>query len=154
MSTTTTTQTQSHSFGVAKETPSYEIPRGDTKGTLSFFQSPADGSKPWNYVEIPTDGPQRNYGAEEQTVTIHDIRGSEKNYDMNVNGFGVLGGVQSEEHEFRDDEKVKEVYYPEVEKLLLDNVEGAKRVFIFDHTIRRSDPNAHRAPVNRAHIVS
>ena len=36
--------------------------------------------------------------------------------------------------------------------MLLDNVPGAQRVFLFDHTVRRSDPNAKRAPVNRAHI--
>ncbi|QIW98039.1 hypothetical protein AMS68_003557 [Peltaster fructicola] len=47
---------------------------------------------------------------------------------------------------------IKQNYYPEVEQLLIDNVPGAKRVFIFDHTVRRSDPNAKRAPVNRAHI--
>ena len=85
-------------------------------------------------------------------VTVHDIRGRESEFDINVNGFGVVKGVQSEEKEFTDDESIKSKYYPEVEKVLLDNVPGAKRVFLFDHTVRRSDPNAKRAPVNRAHI--
>merc|ERR1712093_954158 len=53
---------------------------------------------------------------------------------------------------FVDDASIKEKYYPEVEKLILDNVEGSNRVFIFDHTIRRSNPNAPRAPVTRVHI--
>jgi len=148
--TTTTSQQQKQSFGVSTD---YEIPRGTTHGVLTFYEPPKDGSKPWNYVETPPEGyPQRNFGAEEHDVEIHDIRGREKDYDMNVNGFGVLQGVQSDEHEFDDEERVKNVYYPEVEKLLLDNLPGAHRVFIFDHTIRKSDPNAHRAPVNRAHI--
>ena len=41
----------------------------------------------------------------------------------------------SVEKEFDDDERIQNVYYPEVEKLLKE-VAGAKRVFIFDHTIR------------------
>lgn len=150
MSTTTTTQTRSRSFGVGQN---IEIPRGDTHSTLSFYEPPKDGSKPWNYVEQPPEGsPQRNFGAEEHDVAIHDIRGRENEFSMNENGFTTISGIESDEHDFTDDERVTNVYYPEVEKLLLDKVEGAHRIFIFDHTIRRSDPNANRAPVNRAHI--
>jgi hypothetical protein len=151
MATTTATETQSHSFGVSSN--DIEIPRGDTTSTLTFYAPPADGSKPWNYVEkAPEGSPQRNFGEDSHTVTIHDIRGRESDFDMNVNGFGVLTTGESKEKSFTDDESIKTNYYPEVEKLLLDNVPGAKRVFIFDHTVRRSDPNASRAPVNRAHI--
>ena len=153
MSTTTTTQTQSHTFGVSKDSSDTEIPRGETHSTLSFFAPPEDGSAPWNYVEQPPEGfPQRNFGVDEQEVTINDLRGREHEFDMNVNGFGTISGIESKEKDFTDDESIKENYYPEVEKLLLDNVPGAKRVFIFDHTVRRSDPGAKRAPVTRAHI--
>lgn len=153
MSTTTATQTQSHSFGISQDSKTLEIPRGETHSTLTFYAPPADGSSPWNYVETPPEGsPQRNYGEFPHEVDINDIRGREHEFDMNINGFGTLNGIQSQETEFTDDERIKEVYYPEVEKLLLDNVPGAKRVFIFDHTVRRSSPGAKRAPVNRAHI--
>lgn len=153
MSTTTTTQTQSHSFGVSKDPSNIDIPRGETHSTLTFYDPPADDAKPFNYVEQPPEGqPQRNFGAYDHEVTINDIRGRENEFDMNVNGFRTVSGIESVEKDFTDDERIKENYYPEVEKLLLDNVEGAHRVFIFDHTVRRSDPNAKRAPVNRAHI--
>jgi hypothetical protein len=46
----------------------------------------------------------------------------------------------------------KKNYYPEVEKLILDHVPGTNKVFIFDHTIRRSTAGAPRAPVTRVHI--
>lgn len=36
---------------------------------------------------------------------------------------------------FRDDEEVQKVYYPEVEALI-KRATGAKKVFIFDHTVR------------------
>jgi hypothetical protein len=153
MSTTSTTTTTQPKFTVVKDVNDIEIPRGETRSSLFFYQPPADGSKPWNYVEQPPEGsPQRNFGAEEHEVAINDIRGREKEFDMNVNGFTTLQGYNSVEKDFVDDEKIKENYYPEVEKLLLDNVEGAHKVFIFDHTVRRSDPNAKRAPVTRAHI--
>ncbi|KAK4540448.1 hypothetical protein LTR36_009194 [Oleoguttula mirabilis] len=153
MSTTTQTQTATK-FGI---TTDIAVPRGPTQSTLTFFAPPTDGSKPWNLAGDNVDNPppgvaQRNYELFTHEVTIQDIRGRESSFDFNVNGFGTISGVKSEEKEFNDDAHIEKVYYPEVERLLLDNAAGAQRVFIFDHTIRRSDPNAKRAPVNRAHI--
>jgi hypothetical protein len=129
------------------------IPRGPVTAKLSFYQPPADGSKPHNYVEIPTDGrPQRNFGQDWQDVTIDDLRGQEDKFTLDHNAFSVLSNVQSEEAKFTDDEKIKNVYYPEVEKLLLSYIPGAHKVLLFDHTIRRSHPEASRAPVVRVHI--
>lgn len=123
------------------------------QSTLVFYAPPADGAKPFNYVESPPEGqPQRNYNENPHDITINDLRGREKDFDMNVNGFGTIQGVHSKEKSFTDDESIKQNYYPEVEQLLLDNVKGAHKIFIFDHTVRRSDPNAKRGPVNRAHI--
>jgi len=54
--------------------------------------------------------------------------------------------------DWEDDKVIESTYYPEVEKLLLDKVPGAQRVVFFDHTVRRTRPNAAREPVTRAHI--
>ena len=43
--------------------------------------------------------------------------------------------MYSAEKDFTDEERIQSVYYKEVEELLKKEV-GAKRVFIFDHTIR------------------
>ncbi|KAK5108552.1 hypothetical protein LTR62_008209 [Meristemomyces frigidus] len=155
MSTTTQTHTQSEVRKFATTNDERPVPRGDTKSKLTFYAPPADGSKPWNYVETPPAGsPQRNYGEDEHEVTIHDVRGREADFNINTNGFGVLQNIRSEMsyEQWEDESRVKETYYAEVEKLLLDNVPGAKQIFIFDHTIRRSAQGAKRAPVNRAHI--
>ncbi|KAF2773292.1 hypothetical protein EJ03DRAFT_125524 [Teratosphaeria nubilosa] len=146
----TTTQTQSPTR--LDTTTDIPIPRGETKSKLIFYAPAPDGSAPWNYVEPQPGQQQRNYGEDEHEVTIHDIRGREHDFNINTNGFGVVQGVSSQEKDFTDDESIKNLYYPEVEKVLLDNVPGANRIFIFDHTVRRSDPAAKRAPVNRAHI--
>lgn len=122
------------------------------KAKLNFFKDPEDGTKPWNYVEVPSDGPQRNYGHEEVELTVNDIRGQESQFNLEKDAFQVVKGIPSEEKEWLDDEHIKKVYYPEVEKLILDNVPGSHKVTLFDHTIRRSNPDAPRAPVTRVHV--
>jgi len=101
----------------------------------------------------PPDQPQRNYGSAERKVTITDIRGHEDEYSLDHDAFAAIQNVSSAaDPSFTDDENIKSVYYPEVERLVADHVPGVQRVVIFDHTIRRSDPNAARGPVNRVHI--
>jgi len=130
------------------------VPRGDTVATLNYFSPPEDGSVPFNYVEQPPEGqPVRNFGSAAVDVTIHDIRGTESEYNLDRDAFAVVTNVpESAEREFVNDESIKKNYYPEVEKLILDNVPGSNKVFIFDHTIRRSNPDAPRGPVSRVHI--
>jgi hypothetical protein len=71
---------------------------------------------------------------------------------MDNNAFATLSFVSSQMtyKDWENDETITSVYYPEVEKLLLDNVPGASKIYLFDHTIRR--PNHSRAPVMRVHI--
>jgi hypothetical protein len=110
MSATTTQTHQSVSFDVKDDAP-VEIPRGTVEASLTFYAPPADGSAPFNYVEKPPQGqPQRNYTEDTHTVTIHDIRGHESEYDFNVNGFGVIQNVpQSAEKEFTSDDSIREI---------------------------------------------
>lgn len=148
----TTTQTVNSTTLTGSQDASY-IPRGPVQTTLNFFQDPADGSKPHNYVEKPPQGqPQRNFGSNEVEVTMNDIRGRESEFYLDKDAFQAVKGIQSEEKDFTDDEHIKQVYYPEVVKTLLDNVPGAHKVTLFDHTIRRSNPDAPRAPVTRVHV--
>ena len=129
------------------------IPRGPVRSNLIFYAPPADGSAPFNYVEKQPEGQaQRNFGEDHHDIQINDVRGRESQFTLANNAFQVVQGVPSAEKDFDDDEHIRQVYYPEVEKLLLDNVPGATRVLLFDHTIRRSNPDAPRAPVTRVHI--
>lgn len=130
------------------------IPRGDVTASLQFYSPPLDDSKPFNYVEDPPEGePQRNFSDSAQSVTIHDLRGRESEFSLDRDAFQVIGGVApSKETAFEDDESIKKNYYPEIEQLLLDHIPGSNRIYLFDHTIRRAQPNAHRTPVHRVHI--
>lgn len=130
------------------------IPRGDVTVTLNYFRPPEDGSVPYNYVEQPPAGqPRRNFGDFDVQAEMQDIRGKESEYTLDKDAFAVITNVpDSAEKDFVDSDSIVKNYYPEVEKLLLDNVPGATKVVLFDHTIRRSNPDAHRAPVTRVHI--
>lgn len=107
----------------------------DIPTTLNYYV-PLDGSTeaPYSYVEPPADKPRTNVGGEPYPVTIRDARTAQEELTLDKNGFQFVKWP-SVESEFRDDERIKEKYYPEVEELL-KKVAGAKRVFIFDHTIR------------------
>jgi hypothetical protein len=130
------------------------IPRGDTVAVLNYFSPPEDGSVPFHFVEPQPEGqPQNNYGTSSVQAPIRDIRGRESEYTLDKDAFLVVSNVpESAERDFIDDDSVKKNYYPEVEKLILDHVPGSNRVILFDHTIRRSHPDAHRGPVSRVHI--
>jgi hypothetical protein len=148
---TTTTQTSTSRISASQDA-SY-IPRGPVTTSLSFFKAPADGSTPFNYVETPPAGqPRFNFGEELHSVQMNDIRGRESNFRLDIDAFQAISNIASAEKDFADDEHIKQTYYPEVEKLLLENVPGAHKVVLFDHTIRRSSPNAPRAPVTRTHV--
>jgi hypothetical protein len=133
---------------------SFKIPSGDVTVDLNYFQPPAEGIIPFNYVETPPAGqPQRNFGDYDIKVNIHDIRGEESRYNLDKDAFAVVSNVpQSAEKDFTDDASIEANYYPEVEQLLLANVPGSTKVVFFDHTIRRADPNSPRKAVKRVHI--
>ena len=149
---TTTTQTTTSTTLHGQHDSSY-IPRGPVTSKLQFYKAPEDGSPPYNFVEQQPEGvPQRNFGQDEREVQIADIRGREADFTLDVDAFQALTTGPSAEKDFTDDESIQKNYYPEVERILLDNVPGAHKVTLFDHTVRRSSPDAPRAPVTRVHV--
>jgi hypothetical protein len=91
---------------------------------------------------------------EMKEITIHDGRPTADQLDMEVQGYEFLKS-DTAVTDFTDSDQVKEIYYPELEKLLLDTT-GAEKVVIFDHTIRIGDPEKREAlgvrdPVRSAH---
>ncbi|EXJ89559.1 hypothetical protein A1O3_02626 [Capronia epimyces CBS 606.96] len=123
---------------------------------LNYYKDPGDGSAPPpSYVNKP-ETYERPY--EPLDVSVHDIRGEEKNYSLDQNGFEIYRHA-SVEKDFVDDDQIKAQYYPETEQLLKDAT-GASRIFIFDHTVRRAPKDQRgptpavnlRGPVNRVHI--
>ncbi|PCH39975.1 hypothetical protein WOLCODRAFT_98070 [Wolfiporia cocos MD-104 SS10] len=128
----------------------------DVPTTLNYY-APIGDEPPYQYVYDPPEGtPKNNLGTDPQPAVINDARGRESDFSIDTSGFQFVKHVSAEK-EFDDEERIQDVYYKEVEQLLRDTV-GAKRVFIFDHTIRRrpSDDGDRKAlqrgPVERVHI--
>ncbi|KAH8104736.1 hypothetical protein BXZ70DRAFT_922158 [Cristinia sonorae] len=128
----------------------------DVPTTLNYY-TPIGDEAPYQYVYDPPAGKEpHNLGSDPHPVVVRDARVNESDFTLDKNGFQFVKHV-SQEKDFVDDEKIKDVYYKEVEEILRKEA-GAKRVFIFDHTIRRprseKDPAGptNRGPVQRVHI--
>ncbi|KAL8735301.1 MAG: hypothetical protein Q9181_002841 [Wetmoreana brouardii] len=97
---------------------------------LKFYAPPVDGSKPFNYP----DGTPIPKACPKGTLVMPISRSPS----------------MISEIDFTSDDSIKANYYPEVERLLLENIPGAKRVHLFDNTVRLLGGN--RPPVLRVHI--
>lgn len=128
----------------------------DVDTVLNYFKPNEDGSPPAPaYVGDP-----KTYDRpfDPRPVRVKDLTGRENKFTLDKNGFQIYKHI-SNEKDFLDEEKIKDTYYKETEQLLKDAT-GASKIFIFDHTIRRPDPNAPvtpngtqlRGPVQRVHI--
>lgn len=130
MSTVTLTATSSTLQAVGHHEPK------DVHATFNYFSlDPSSTRPPYNYTYTPPKDTNRsNVLPEPHPAIVRDVRGKESEYTMDTSGFQFVTR-KSRETLFEDDEQIKAGYYAEVEALLKD-VTGAKRVVIFDHTIR------------------
>jgi len=123
---------------------------------LNYLAPMAD--RPRNYTFEPPPGVSRsNSTAETHTVPIYDARRAADDIALDQEGFAVLR-YQSAVRDFWDEEELRRVYYPEVQRVLAETT-GASKVFIFDHTLRRRvrgaedrAPGAPRQPATRVHV--
>ncbi|KAL0956957.1 hypothetical protein HGRIS_003058 [Hohenbuehelia grisea] len=128
----------------------------DVHTTLNYLKPVSE--ELYAYVKEPPAGkPRTNIQSEEYEAVVHDVRGKEDTVGLDKTGFQFVNHVSAEK-EFLDEERIKTVYYQEVEELL-KKYTGGKRVFIFDHTIRRNYSNGNgkeivdfRGPATRVHV--
>ncbi|KAI0644885.1 hypothetical protein C8Q79DRAFT_912135 [Trametes meyenii] len=132
----------------------------DVQTTLNYYAPLSTDEPPYQYTSLdapPPGRPMTNVGSEVHPVVVHDVRGREAEFTLDANGFQYVRAPATE-REFTDDERIREAYYPEVEALL-KKATGGKRVFIFDHTVRRSPikedgkpGRVERGPVEAVHV--
>jgi len=125
-------------------------------GTLNYLAPMTERPRTLAF-EPPAGVPGTNIAPEPHLVPIHDARPVASDISLDREGFAVLPHV-SLTRDFYDDDEVRRTYYPEAERLL-QQVTGASRVFVFDHTVRRRVPDtadraagAPRQPVGRVHV--
>src|SRR5499433_3883886 len=106
--------------------------------------------KPAYYrVDPPPGVPRWNGNDDPRDVTIEDARGREAEFTLDRNGFALVKAPTAV-GDFYSPEEIKRVYYPEVERLLCDEL-GATRAFVFDHNVRNAGRAGASTPVRRVH---
>jgi hypothetical protein len=122
---------------------------------LNYLAPPID--RPRTYTFEPPDGePRSNIVPEPHSVPIHDLRPISEKVSLDREGFALVR-QKSSVKDFYDEDEIKDVYYPEAERLI-KAATGADRVVVFDHTVRKRVNGAAdrdgglRQPVARVHV--
>jgi hypothetical protein len=126
------------------------------EGILNYFKPSTQKPRTYTYNPPPPGEPMSTVVSEAHAVAIRDARPVLSQVSIDREGFALIR-FDTTVRDFDDDEAVKAVYYPEVERAMKEAT-GADRVFIFDHTIRRRIPGSTddrigpRQPVPRVHV--
>jgi hypothetical protein len=125
---------------------------------LNYLESGVE--RPVNYTFEPPPGVPWNTGAlVPQKVIIRNGRplAAAGELSLDASGFQYLNHRSAlAPDDFTDDEKIRAIYYPEAEKVLIAAT-GAEKIVFFDHTVRDSQHGSRdrsvglREPVRRIH---
>jgi hypothetical protein len=114
------------------------------------------GEKPASYGGIRSaEADKKRTGKyQEYKMPIRDGRAVADKLSLEREGF-ILVRHETEVKDFYDEIEVRSIYYAEIEQLV-KNASGAKRVLVFDHTLRSADSATREAkqisgPVRNAH---
>jgi hypothetical protein len=130
-----------------------QLPR--LEASLSYLEPTTDKPRSLEY-EPPPGVPRTTAVYRAHTVTIRDVRPVASALSLEREGFQLVT-ASSSVSDFYDREAVQTRYYAETISLL-EELTGASRVVVFDHTIRRRiagatdrTPGIPRQPVPRVH---
>ncbi|MGH7124562.1 MAG: CmcJ/NvfI family oxidoreductase, partial [Stellaceae bacterium] len=128
-----------------------EASRSYVEASLTYL---ADAKvKPQTYNPPPGTGVPRRLGNYGQFhARIYDARPMAGELSLDREGF-ALTHHETAVTDFYDERQLREVYYPEMERLVREKL-GAEKVIVFDHTIRvaeRAVERGLRAPVQMVH---
>jgi hypothetical protein len=112
------------------------------------------GKKPVTYVNMPEEEQKDPGTYETRPHTVSDARPLAENLDLDREGF-ALALHDTQVTDFYDEEQLENIYKPELERLVMEAT-GAKRVVVFDLTLRAQDEEVQKArgvrsPVRRVH---
>ena len=114
------------------------------------------GEKPASYGGVSSaEADQRRKGKyQEYRMPVYDARAIADRLSLEREGF-IFVEHPTKVRDFYDEEEVRSIYYPETEQLVKAH-SGAKRVLVFDHTLRSADSATRETkqisgPVRNAH---
>lgn len=114
------------------------------------------GEKPASYggISFAVSEQKRTGKYQQYKMPVYDGRAAADRLSLEREGF-IFVKHETKVKDFFDEAEVRSVYYPETEQLVKRN-SGAKRVLVFDHTLRSADSAIREAkkisgPVRNAH---
>jgi len=114
---------------------------------LSYLQPTTE--RPCSYAYQPPPGvPWENCAYEQRTLPIADARRAAQRPALEREGF-ALWDAPSAVKDFYDAEAIKTTYYPEACELALAAT-GASRAYVFDHLVRKREPDRAALSFGRA----
>jgi hypothetical protein len=118
------------------QTAELDVTPDTIEATLNYIVD--DGSKVFTIVASPGGSDARSGGTPDpRRIKIHNGRPHVKEFDLETNGFRFVPH-DTKVSDFYDEDEIKRVYYPEMVELIKAE-SGAKRVVVFDHTLRTAD---------------
>ena len=123
------------------------------EATVNYVQN--NGEKLFTYTGAPGGNDKRSGGTyDPRAVKIHNGRLETDRFVLDRDGFRFVGHP-TKMRDFYDEDEIRRVYYPEMVELIKAE-SGAKRVVVFDHTLRTADDELREAKkirevVRRAH---
>src|SRR4051812_32513760 len=87
--------------------------------TLNYLRrTPDQAERPHSFAYAPKNGmPRTNMVAEPHELPIHDIHAEDRAFSLNREGFTVVTH-QSAVTDFANETQIRDLYYPEAERLL------------------------------------
>jgi hypothetical protein len=123
-------------FDTSRDTKEFAKAPATIETTLNYIVD--DGTKVFTITAGPGGQDVRSGGTPDpHRVVLHNGRPIAKNLDLEKHGFRFVRH-DTKVADFYDEAEIKRVYYPEMEALIKAE-SGAKRVVVFDHTLRTAD---------------
>ncbi len=118
------------------QTAELDVAPDTIEATLNYIVD--DGTKVFTITAGPGGQDVRSGGTPDpHRVVMHNGRPHAKDFILDRNGFRFVQH-DTKVADFYDESEIKRVYYPEMEALIKAE-SGAKRVVVFDHTLRTAD---------------
>jgi hypothetical protein len=119
------------------ETSELSVEQDFVEAELSYIVD--DGIPPVRYVDWPEEAHKAHIATyENHLVRIHNGRSAGETFTLPSHGFSFVAHDTAVK-DFYDEDEILRVYYPEIERLIMAESGGAKRVLVFDHTVRNPD---------------
>jgi hypothetical protein len=120
-----------------------ETEREALDASLNYFVD--TGARPVSLVAAPGESDKRVGGgaSEPHCVTLRNGRRHLREFDIEKHGFRFVRHA-TRVGNFYDEDEIRRVYYPEMEELVKVET-GAKRVVVFDHTLRTANDELRQA---------